>query len=158
MQMKVGKILYVAMAACIAVLATQCAPARRAAVPTPGARAVQRGQVWQLVEMKGKAMPQTGEVFTLLFNPEAGTFHGNTPCNRYFGDYGQRQAGIDGDATRYELTVSNLGSGNTRCAEPTMNTEERYLSLLAKSGQMVVGAATLTLMQHGKAVLKYELQ
>lgn len=113
-------------------------------------------QVWQLVEMRGKAVGSTAIVLTV--NPEASTLSGRTACNRYAADCVIRFDNDQPAGTRYTLTVSNLESGSVSCPEADMNAEERYLALLKKADSMLIDAYTLTLCQRGKPILKYELR
>ena len=114
-----------------------------------------KSQTWQLVAMRGKAVPSAT---TLVFNPEAGTLGGFAACNNYFCTYNAKLTASDADGDHYALTVKLEGGGSIGCPEAVMNAEARYLALLGKADGMLVTAYTLTLTQRGKEILKYELQ
>ena len=143
----------------MAMLAAACSsPKPTIKVDMRQAVAVNKHCVWQLVEMRGKPMPQTGKVITLTLNPEAGTLSGQAFCNRYYADCTQQLRATEEEGTRYELGLSHLQSGAVQCPEADMDTEHRYLTTLAKATHMVVNSTTLTLYQKSKPLLKYEKQ
>ena len=117
-----------------------------------------KGQVWQLVAMRGKAVSRQGELVTLTFNPEAGTISGRTACNNYYGNYTLRLEAQLPEGDKYTLAFSGIGHGETRCPEADMNAETRYLALFEKADALTVDAYTMTLYQKGKEILRYELQ
>ena len=118
------------------IVAIGCSSTKTATVDVQSIRVPNKRQVWQLVEMKGRAMPQSGKVFTLTLNSEAATLRGETPCNRYFADMTLQVAATTAD----------------------MEQEKRYFALFARCTEMELGDHTLCLLQKGNVVLKYELQ
>lgn len=119
-----------------------------------------RSQTWQLVAMRGKEMKLQAGVAptTIVFNSEAGSYRGFAPCNTYYGNYTAQLLSQEADGDHYELSLKLEGSGSIGCPDAIMNAEGRYLSLLLKADGMLLTAYTLTLTQHGKEILKYELQ
>ncbi len=110
--------------------------------------------VWQLVEMAGRPVQQS-TVITLQFNPEAGTLRGQSTCNTYCADY------TLSPATQSSLIkLSHLTHTDIQCAEAQMNTEERFLALLAKTNQLSLSPDgwTLTLSAKGRNPLVFSLQ
>ena len=120
--------------------------------------APEKGQVWQLVAMRGKAVSRTDNIITLTFNPEAGTVSGKATCNSYYGNYRLRLDSQTPESDNYTLKLSDVGSTKVYCNEADMNAESRYISLLPKADALRIDAYTLTLYQKGKEILKYELQ
>ena len=113
----------------------------------------EKGQVWQLVSMRGRDVKR-GTMVTLTLNTETGNMHGMAQCNSYYADFRLRpQANA-----AYSLTLSNMGSSETSCPDADMNAEYRYFSLLAKADALAVTEYTMTLYSKGKEILKYELQ
>ena len=140
-------------------LAWQCSSVKSAPAPAD-ATALQfdKGQVWQLVSLRDKELPQSGAVVTLVLNPEAGTLNGRTSCNRYFADFSARLRSQSAEGCRYELKVSYLGHDDVVCPDADMNAEERYFNLLPKADACLLTPYTLTLLQRGKEIMKFELQ
>lgn len=158
MDMRASVITRIALVACL--LLTACGGSRQPSAvnrQTPPLEP-QKGQVWQLVAVRGKAVSRTAGLTTLTFNPEAGTISGKTACNTYYGSYRLRLEASTAEGYRYALAFSGIGSGDTRCPEADMNAEARYMALLPKADAMCVDAYTMTLYQRGKEILKYELQ
>ncbi len=119
--------------------------------------------VWQLVEMAGRPVQQS-TVITLQFNPEAGTLRGQSTCNTYCADYTlshppshSATQPLSHSAT---LKLSHLTHTDIQCAEAQMNTEERFLALLAKTNQLSLSPDgwTLTLSAKGRNPLVFSLQ
>ena len=111
-----------------------------------------KGQVWQLVEMRGREV-KGGTTVTLTLNPETGVLHGRAQCNDYYADFAMLPRG-----GRYALGLSNMGCGETSCPDADMNAEARYLSLLGRADAMTMDEYTMILYCKGKEILKYELQ
>ena len=119
--------------------------------------------VWQLVSLAGRPVQQS-TVITLQFNPEAGTLRGQSTCNTYCADYTLSQPPshsatqpLSHSAT---LKLSHLTHTDIQCAEAQMNTEERFLALLAKTNQLSLSPDgwTLTLSAKGRNPLVFSLQ
>ena len=119
--------------------------------------------VWQLVSLAGRPVPQS-TVITLQFNPEAGTLRGQSTCNTFCADYTLSQPPshsatqpLSHSAT---LKLSHLTHTDIQCAEAQMNTEERFLALLAKTNQLSLSPDgwTLTLSAKGRNPLVFSLQ
>lgn len=158
MDMRASVITRIALVACL--LLTACGGSRQPSAvnrQTPPLEP-QKGQVWQLVAVRGKAVSRTAGLTTLTFNPEAGTISGKTACNTYYGSYRMRLEASTAEGYRYALAFSGIGSGDTRCPEADMNAEARYMAMLPKADAMCVDAYTMTLYQRGKEILKYEMQ
>lgn len=111
-----------------------------------------KGQVWQLVNMRGRDVKR-GTMVTLTLNPETGNLHGKAHCNSYYATF-RMTPGSD----CYNLTISGLDCDEVSCPDAVMNAEFRYLSLLAKADVIVTSEYTMTLYSKGKEILKYELQ
>jgi heat shock protein HslJ len=137
----------------------QCTAAKQGTAPAP-AEALQfdKGQVWQLVSLRGKGLSRQDGVFTLTFNPEAGTLSGQMPCNGYYADFSHRLLSLSEAGCRYALAIESLGSGQVACPEADMNAEQRYLALLPRATACVLTPYSLTLFQKDKELMKFELQ
>ena len=156
--MRASVITRIALVACL--LLTACGGTKSAGstATQQEALAPQKGQVWQLVAMRGKAVSRTKDLITLTFNPEAGTLSGKASCNSYYGSYRLRLDSQRPEGDNYTLKLSEVGSTKVYCNEADMNAEARYLALLPKADALMIDAYTLTLFQKGKEILKYELQ
>ena len=158
MDMRASVITRIALVACL--LLTACGGSRQPSAvnrQTPPLEP-QKGQVWQLVAVRGKAVNRQAEPVTLTFNPEAKTVSGRTACNNYYGNYTLRLEAQQPEGDRYTLTLSGIGYGDTRCPEAEMNAEARYMALFEKADALMLDAYTMTLYQKGRETLKYELQ
>lgn len=133
----------------LATLLAGCA-ARPPATDQPPTAEVGAGQVWQLVEMRGKAVADSRT--TLEFNPKTGYLNGGTPCNSYAARYT-----LEADGT-LRIDPEHTGTGSVRCPDADMEAEGRYVALLHKADSLSTDATTLTLFQKGRAILKYELR
>lgn len=150
----------------VCLLATACSiskttnrqPSKARKTPMAEAVAPQKGQVWQLVALRGKAVSRSSDIITLTLNPEAGTISGKMPCNSYYGNYTLRLASQTPEKDNYTLKISEVGYTEVYCNEADMNTEARYLALLPKADALTIDTYTLTLYQKDKEILKYELQ
>lgn len=111
-----------------------------------------KGQMWQLVEQRGREV-KSGTMVTLTLNPETGSMHGKAQCNSYYTDFK-----LTPDGGRYKLTLGEIGCSEIGCPDADMNAEFRYLSLLQKADAMEMTEYTMTLYSKGKEILKYELQ
>ena len=120
--------------------------------------APERGQVWQLVAVRGREVSRNGRVTTLLFNLEAGNVSGQAYCNTYYADCRMAWQGGDGRCDRYSMELTGVVAGQVQCPEAVMNADSRYLALLAKVDEAMLTGGTLTLLTRGREVLKYELQ
>ena len=139
-------------------LPAACGTHRGTAVtPTAETLVFDRHQVWQLVTLRGKAVPTSGPV-TLVLNAEAGALNGRAWCNRYFADFTLRAATPSAEGTRYDLKVSYLGTDGLQCPEADMDAEGRYFALLAKVDGCLLTSYSLTLYRGGKEVMYFELQ
>ena len=118
--------------------------------------AFDKGQTWQLTVMRGRPVDPKGYVFTLIFNPEAGSVSGMMACNEYFGLY----SCLPGDpgSQRYPIKIELQGSGSLLCTEADMNAEARYYALLMKTTHLAYTPTAITLYQNNKEILRYELQ
>lgn len=113
-----------------------------------------RNQIWQLTFINGRDVGSKST--TLSFNPEAGTFRGQTTCNTYAGNYTLGEASpVDG---RRPLTISLLDLGTIRCPEVDMNAESRFLAVLQKANYIIISQYYLKLYQNKKEILHFELQ
>lgn len=140
-----------AVLACVAAVA--CSSARPTATVMADAVPPAKEQTWQLVEMRGREVPRSSEAITLVLNPEAGTASGQSACNRYHAQLRLRAA-----ADGFDMQLEGIGATRVQCPEAKMNREQRYLALLAKADHLRVAGYELELTQHGKTILKYELQ
>lgn len=156
--MKTSIATYITLIACL--LMASCGNTRSAVKYTVNHASIapEKGQVWQLVAMRGKAMSRTDNIITLAFNPEAGTISGKATCNSYYGNYRLRPSSQTPDGDNHTLKLSDVGSTKVFCNEADMNAESRYISLLPKADALRIDAYTLTLYQKGKEILRYELQ
>lgn len=141
-----------------ALLLTACGVGRKPVVGEAEALPFDKGQVWQLVSLRGKSLPAHTAVITLVLNDETGTLQGKATCNRYFADFTRQLVKVDAEGTYYDLTVSYFGKDKVSCPEADMNSEERYFALLPKADACLLTPYTLTLFRGGKEILKYELQ
>lgn len=118
----------------------------------------ERGQVWQLVALQGRALDRAKKSPTLVFNPETRSVNGTAHCNEYTFHYtlGRVQQQPDGD--HYEVQLTFWGGGTTECPEGDMSAERRYLGLLGKATAMRLTATTMTLYQKNRETLHFELQ
>ena len=156
--MKASVAIYITLIACL--LLPACGNSKSAAIDTAQhiTLAPEKGQVWQLVAMRGKAVSRTTDIITLTFNPEAGTISGKATCNSYYGNYRLKLDSKTPEGDNYTLKLSDVGSTKVFCNEADMNAESRYISLLPKADALHIDAYTLTLYQKGKEILRYELQ
>lgn len=115
-----------------------------------------KNQMWQLSLLNGRNLPNDAKITTLSFNPEAGSFRGQTACNSYAGAYllGETSA-ADG---RRSFSILLLTPGSIRCPEADMNTEERFLSVLKKANYILITEYSLSLYHDNKEILHFELQ
>lgn len=139
-----------------------CGCATRPPAPSPASAAApvlrpERGQVWQLVALRGRDVSRSSAPVTLEFTPDAFSLKGHAQCNDYYADCRMRWLRSDPDGDRYSLSVSALVGGKVMCPEPAMNADSRYLALLAKADEMLLSAYTLVLYSRGREVLKFEL-
>lgn len=150
--------IYISFIICL--LLSACGASRQPAASSHQAPPLepQKGQVWQLVAMRGKAMSRSTDIITLTLNPEAGTISGKMPCNSYYGNYTLRLASQAPEGDSYTLKISEVGSTKVYCKEAEMNAEARYMALFEKADAMMLDAYTMTLYQKGKEILRYELQ
>lgn len=139
-------------------LAAGCGTQRAAVADMSEALGFDKGQVWQLVNLRGKELSRQDGVVTLVFNPEAGTLSGQMPCNRYYADFTHRLLSLSEAGCRYALAIEYLGSGQVACPEADMNAEQRYLALLPRATACVLTPYSLTLFQKDKELMKFELQ
>lgn len=133
-------------------LAVGCGAGRHGAATAGDMPLPDKGQVWQLVSMRGRDV-KSGDKVTLVFNPDGGFLRGMAHCNSYYAECRIRH-----DGSRYNLKLSNLAEGDISCPDAEMNAQFRYISLLMKADAMVVTEYTLTLYSKGTEILKYELQ
>lgn len=115
-----------------------------------------KNQMWQLSLLNGRDLPNDAKTTTLSFNPEAGSFRGQTACNSYAGAYllGEASA-TDG---RRSFSILLLTPGSIRCPEADMNAEERFLSVLKKANHILITEYSLSLYYNDKEILHFELQ
>ena len=142
----------------VAVVLTSCGGNRKTTAVQAEARVFDKDQVWQLVSMRGKEVSARDGVVTLMFYPEGNAIRGLVACNRYFADYTMQSGKVDADGTRYSLKVSYISGGDVQCPEGDMAFQERYLNLLGKADACLLTAHGLTLYQHGKETLHFEMQ
>lgn len=117
-------------------------------VASPSAKP-DKGQVWQLVSMRGREVKKT-TVVTLTLNPETGNLHGKAQCNTYYATFRLSPGG--------GFKISDLGCGEVSCPDADMNAEWRYLSLLPKVDAMTMTEYTMIFYSKGKEILTFELQ
>jgi len=98
-------------------------------------------QVFQLVQLNGKAIPDTVKA-TLKFQAVENGFTGNNSCNNYFGTYE-----LQGSA----LTFGPTGSTKKFCAE-TAELEQEFMHMLDAVDNYVFENGQLRL-QTGEAIL-----
>ena len=136
--------------------ATACGTSRPGIAASGDPLLPQKEQVWQLVALRGK--PVGKEMVTITFNTEAGIVSGTAPCNRYGADcrFSSRTESPEGD--RYSIAIANVTHTDILCPDADMNAEARYLALLSKADAVLVGAYTITMYQHDKETLRFELQ
>lgn len=116
---------------------------------------LQKEQVWQLTSMRGKPLKTN---ITISFNTEASTLSGQATCNTYGADCRLTYSTSSPQGYLYNIVVANLSSGTTLCPEADMNTETRFLSLLAKADALLLTPYNLTLLQNNKEILHFELR
>jgi heat shock protein HslJ/uncharacterized membrane protein len=76
---------------------------------------------WRVIRL-GDGMPPEGVTVTIAFAPD-GTVSGSSGCNRFTGSYT-----LSGEG----LTFGDMASTRMACPMPQMETEQRFLDLLAK--------------------------
>ena len=141
-----------------AIMLSSCGGSRKAATAPAEAQTFDKEHVWQLVSIRGKEVSARDGVVTLIFYPEGNAIRGHIACNRYSSDYVVCPGKTDADGTRYSLIISCLSGGDVQCPEGDMAYQERYLTLLGKADACLLTAYSLTLYQHGKEILRFELQ
>ena len=109
-------------------------------------------EVWTLVELRGKEVSRgRGEVvLTFQVNPEAGTFRGNSGCNRYFGNFKDLGEG--------KMLLDDFNATKTACPDAVMKKEGTYMQLLRRCDNYIIGNYSLELRQGDKTLLKFEKQ
>lgn len=139
-------------------LFVQCASQKAPVQGSEAAVQFDKEQVWQLVSLQGKPVPQAAAEIVLMFHPESGTLRGRVACNRYFADYSLRLQESTAAGSRYAMDVKYVSGGDVQCPEGGMAEQERYLALLGKADACLLTATTLTLYRRGRETLKFELQ
>lgn len=107
-----------------------------------------RDAVWQLVAIRGKEVTKSTNI-TLTINPETSTISGQSACNRYSANYT-----LNGNS----LSTSNIQLTKIQCPEPDMLAEERYITFIKKADAISWTAYELTLFQHNREILRFEIQ
>ena len=146
--MKAPIATYITLIACL--LLAACGNSKSAVKDTTQQTAIapEKGQVWQLVAMRGKSVSRTDNIITLMFNPEAGTFQGHSGCNRYFGNFK--------DLGKGKMELSELNATKMACAESFHKMEGAYMALLRRCDGYNLGEYTLELTQKGKVLISFE--
>ena len=136
------------------------ADAAKAVHTAPIAIHLDKEQVWQLTAINGRELKPTDDAITISFNPEAGTLRGQSSCNTYSADYTLSHSSTPSSSPSATLRLSNLTHTDIQCTEAQMNTEERFLALLAKANHLSLSPDgwTLTLSAKGRNPLVFSLQ
>ena len=143
-------------------LLASCSSSSHPATQSPGHPPLpdlDKESVWQLVTLAGRPLPPSTSI-TLSFNPEAGTLRGQSSCNTYSADYTLSHSATPSSSPSATLRLSNLTHTDIQCTEAQMNTEERFLALLAKANHLSLSPDgwTLTLSAKGRTPLVFSLQ
>lgn len=149
-------ILKILLPLLIALTLTACASTATQSLSHSVTQTLDKDQVWQLVKMQGRDLPQNAKIVDLTFNPEAGSFRGMTACNFYAGTYTLGEPSpTDG---RRPFTIVTFGSGSILCPEADMNAEGRFLSVFEKANYILIDEFTLSFYRDNKEILRFELQ
>ena len=146
----------------IFLLLASCSSSSHPATQSPGHTPLpdlDKESVWQLVTLAGRPLPPSTSI-TLSFYPEAGTLRGQSSCNTYSADYTLSHSSTPSSSPSATLRLSNLTHTDIQCTEAQMNTEERFLALLAKANHLSLSPDgwTLTLSAKGRNPLVFSLQ
>lgn len=105
---------------------------------------------WTLVAIRDKEIgPGKDEVtITLQVNPEAGTFNGQSGCNRFFGNFKDMGNGA--------MKLSDLNATKKACSEKIMQQESNFMQLLRRCDGYELDQYSLILKQGDKTMLRFE--
>lgn len=106
--------------------------------------------VWQLSDIRGKEVTflDGQKKINIQINTEAGTFSGNSGCNRYFGTFK--------DLGNGKMTLSGFNGTKMACPEAFHKIENNYLQLLRRCDGYRLSEYTLELLQDDKVLLTFE--
>ncbi len=140
----------------MATLTFSCVSHRKAAYTAPTSLLPDKSQTWQLTVLNGREVSAGAKTVTLTFNPEAGSFRGQTACNSYAGTYAIGTASTaDG---RCPFSIETFGTGSILCPDADMNAEGRFVATFAKVNYILITEYTLSLYRDNKETLHFELQ
>ena len=107
-------------------------------------------EMWQLTTMRGKEVLflEGQKPIMIQINPEAGTFSGNSGCNRYNGTIK-----IEG---KNRITLSDFNGTKKACPDDFHKMENTYIQLLRHCNNYQLDAYSLKLMQDEKVLLMFE--
>ena len=107
-------------------------------------------ETWQLSEMKGKEVTflEGQKKVTIQINTEAGTFSGNSGCNRYFGNFK--------DLGNGKMTLSDFNGTKMACPEAFHKMENSYMQLLHRCDGYRLSEYSLELLQGDNVLLTFE--
>lgn len=137
-------------------MALSCGSQREITHATTGSLLPDKNQVWQLTAINGRQIASDAKATTLSFNPEAGTFRGQTTCNFYAGTYTIGEtASADG---RRPLVIDCSSTGSVLCPEADMNAEGRFVATFQKANYILITEYTLSFYRDNKEILRFGLQ
>ena len=145
-------ILKILLPLLIALTLTACASTATQSLCHSVTQTLDKDQVWQLVKMQGRDLPQNAKIVDLTFNPEAGSF---LELADYTGTPVGEPSPTDG---RRPFTIGTFGSGSILCPEADMNAEGRFLSVFEKANYILIDEFTLSFYRDNKEILRFELQ
>jgi heat shock protein HslJ len=107
-------------------------------------------ETWQLAELRGKevAFLEGQKKITIQINTEAGTFSGNSGCNRYFGNFK--------DLGNGKMILSDFNGTKMACPEAFHKMENSYMQLLHRCDGYRLGEYSLELLQGETVLLNFE--
>ncbi|MBP5189513.1 MAG: META domain-containing protein [Bacteroidales bacterium] len=107
-------------------------------------------ETWQLATMRGKEVTfaEGQKKVSIQINPEAGTFGGNSGCNRYFGTFK--------DLGNGKMELSDFNGTKMACPEAFHKMENNYMQLLHRCDAYRLTEYSLELLQGDKVLLSFE--
>ncbi|MBR1799677.1 MAG: META domain-containing protein [Bacteroidales bacterium] len=115
-------------------------------------------QVWQLVSIRGRDVKSQQGVVTLVFRPRTGTFEGKASCNRFWGTYALQHPTNGQDGEVCECRFAQVEATQVVCPDAAMYAEQQLLLLLPKATHILLAPYSITLLQSGRELMKFEMQ
>lgn len=107
-------------------------------------------EVWQLSAIRGKEVVflEGQKKVNIQINVEAGTFSGNSGCNRYFGTFK--------DLGNGKMALADFNGTKMACPEAFHKMESSYMQLLRRCDGYRLSEYSLELLQGENILLTFE--